>query len=129
MMHYCDKCLGTIPNHLPDDKICSRCVTDDELEAENKQLREENAQLREGWENATSQAQWYMGECERLREVLAVLLQELPPVLSPEGQVAWVRAERLLELLEEAREEIQNCYGRDVDLTERIWQALEGSGE
>ena len=32
----------------------------------------------------------------------------------------------LRELLEESREEIQNCYSRDIPLTERIWQALEG---
>ena len=36
---------------------------------------------------------------------------------------------RLRELLEEAQEEIQNCYGRDIELTERIWEALEGGGE
>ena len=39
-MHYCNKCLGTIPNHLPDQKVCSRCVAEDEREAENKRLRE-----------------------------------------------------------------------------------------
>ena len=39
-MHYCNKCLGTIPNHLPDEKICSRCIAEDELETENKRLRE-----------------------------------------------------------------------------------------
>lgn len=36
-------------------------------------------------------------ERDALKEVLAVLMQELPPFLSPEAQVAWVRAERLLE--------------------------------
>ena len=33
---------------------------------------------------------------------------------------------RLRGVLEEAREEIQNCYGRDIPLTEDISEALEG---
>ena len=39
-MHYCNKCLGTIPNHLPDQKVCSRCVAEDERGKENKRLRD-----------------------------------------------------------------------------------------
>ena len=39
-MHYCNKCLSSIPNHLPDEKICSRCIAEDELETENERLRE-----------------------------------------------------------------------------------------
>ena len=45
-------------------------------------------------------------------------------VLALEGE-----NERLRELLEEAQEEIQNCYGRDTSLTERIWEALKGGGD
>ena len=77
-------------------------------------LRGENAQLKEGWENEISQANWYMEQSKRLREalgyycveletenkqlreVLGVLLPELPMVLSPEAQLAYVKAQRLL---------------------------------
>lgn len=33
--------------------------------------------------------------------------------------------EKAMELLEDAREEIQNCYGKDTDLTDRITDFLE----
>lgn len=33
--------------------------------------------------------------------------------------------EKAIKLLEEAREEIENCYGRDTDLTDRISDFLE----
>ena len=33
--------------------------------------------------------------------------------------------EEAMKLLEEAREDLQNCYSRDTDLTERITQFLE----
>ena len=53
---------------------CPNC-NEIELETEKKkllaktsELLTENAQLKEGWENASSQAQWYMGECEQLRK-------------------------------------------------------------
>jgi len=32
--------------------------------------------------------------------------------------------EKAMKLLEEAREELQNCYGRETDLTERITDFL-----
>ena len=32
---------------------------------------------------------------------------------------------RAVELLEKANEEIQNCYGRDTELTEEIYEFLE----
>ena len=32
---------------------------------------------------------------------------------------------KAIELLENAREEIQNCYGRDTELTEEISEFLE----
>ena len=49
----------------------------------------------------------------------------------PERLIKNLEAEnkRLLELLEEAQEEIQNCYGRDIELTERITEVLEGRRE
>ena len=33
--------------------------------------------------------------------------------------------EEVIELLESAREDLQNCYGRDTELTERITEFLE----
>ena len=33
----------------------------------------------------------------QLREILAVFLREWPPVMSPEGQIAYVNGSRLLE--------------------------------
>lgn len=33
--------------------------------------------------------------------------------------------EEAMKLLEEAREDLQNCYGRDTDLTDRITDFLE----
>ena len=48
MMHLCDKCLGTIPNHLPDQRVCSRCVEFAQVQAENKRLREALDDICEG---------------------------------------------------------------------------------
>ena len=89
-MHYCNRCSSTIPNHLPDEKICSRCVAEDELKAENKRLREilcdnlliegdevavlraENKYLRRLLKEAHESPQGVVGDlADRIEEILA----------------------------------------------------------
>ena len=101
------------------------------LEAENRQLKE---RLRIGpyGDDEIDALQAIIEEREREAEShkqsCAEALQR-----SLEATQECLRLERenkrLLDLLEEAREEIQNCYGRDIPLTERIWQTIEGCGE
>ena len=86
-MHLCDKCLGTIPNHLPDQRVCSRCEDEDmrpvRLTSDKPKRVVEFAQVQ--------------NENKQLRELLGVLIRELPFTLSPEAQLAYVKAKRLLE--------------------------------
>jgi len=82
------------------------------LEERNAALERER-ELEEREKLGIAHSETYKMLCERTREL----------------EEAGAEAERLRELLEEAREEIQNCYGRDISLTECIWQALEGGGD
>ena len=104
---------GTLKDEYRDNRLCSNCGLEYEYEHMIGAMGEHAVILKKF--NVAPVNEYTISQQEHaLRS------------LEADNERLEAENKRMRELLEEAQEEIQNCYGRDIELTERITEVLEG---